>query len=330
MTTSLALLALLACSSDSDFSRQTKTDVFYQEPDSSVDLIWVVDNSSSMEANQALVAEGFATFISTLESTNIDFHIGVVTTDIDLDNPDAAALIGDPPFITPEDDYLALFQERVQVGIEGSPMEKGIQASIDAITEPMASGRNAGFLREDAVISIFYVSDEEDCSDNEALLGHEPEDCYLMPELLVPVDDLIRDLQAAKSDRSLVRASGIIGTRDDTCDSTWYGSRYDKVIEATGGVVGSICDGDYGGIMDDLGLSVSGLLTVFQLSYRPVPETLEVLVDEDIIEEDAQSGYTYDDEWVQVRFDGDYVPARGATISISYEVAGEATTPADG
>lgn len=314
---------LMACESEQSVSRLTRTDVFLQEPASRADILWVIDNSGSMEVSQDRVAQGFEVFAGSLETSNIDFQLGVITTDMDLDNPDAGHLLGDPPFLTPADDYRALFQERVQVGTEGSGKEKGLSAALEALTEPTLSGANEGFLRDDAVVSIIFVSDEEDCSDNEALAGEIDDACYLQDELLIDIDELIEDYRGLRDDPSQVVASGIIGTSEDECEGTWPGRRYKKVIEATGGVIGSICETDYGDIMDQLGLPVAGIRTVFQLSSPAVEGTIEVTVDEALIPEDPADGWTYDAAYYQIRFDGSYAPPRSSTISVTYEIAAE-------
>ena len=228
----MTLLTLLAlgCDVENTVSRRTYEDVFLQEPASQVDALWVVDDSVSMAANQARVAESLAGFVEALEATHIDFHLGVVTTDMDLENPDAAALIGDPPYITPEDDYLAMFQERVLVGIEGSPMEKGIQAAVDAVNEPMASGRNAGFLRDDSVISIFFVSDEEDQSGNNPVSRNEFRDW--METLKPRPEDVIA--------HSIVELPGTQCASGDT-----PGAEYVRYANWTDGVTEDICAPDW-------------------------------------------------------------------------------------
>ena len=134
---------------------------------------------------------------------------------------------------------------------------------------------------------------------------------------------MIEDFRELKGEPAQVIASGIIGPPSaEACESTWYGRRYEKVIESTGGVVGSICESDYDGIMDQLGLPVAGLRTVFQLSYSALEESIEVTVDEEVIENDPVDGWTYDAEFYQIRFEGSYVPDRNTTITVTYEIAG--------
>ena len=319
-------LVLMACTMDSEIHRQSEVDVFLQEPTSEVDVLWVVDNSVSMASEQERVAAGFATFAASLEASNVEAHIGVISTDMEPDNPERAMLVGDPPVLERVLDADALFAERVQLGIDGSGKEKGIAAAIAAVSEPLVSGANAGFVRPDATLLLVFVSDEDDCSDGDALYDEPPEACYTQPEALVPVEDLHRELVEARAGAPVL-AAGLLGPPGDTCPKAWHGARYEALIEATGGIVGDICTQDYAELFDALGLSVSEVRTVFQLSYAAVEETLEVAVGDELVPEDPVLGWTYDPDFALIRFDGKYVPPRGSTVSVTYEVGHGGSVP---
>jgi hypothetical protein len=57
-----------------------QTDEFCQRPASKVDVLWVVDNSGSMTAEQNRIADRFRDFFRQLNVSLVDYHIGVVTT----------------------------------------------------------------------------------------------------------------------------------------------------------------------------------------------------------------------------------------------------------
>ncbi len=319
--------ALTGCQIDyGEPSRQKQNDVFVQEPTAEVDILWVVDNSPSMAEEQLRVAEGFAAFIGGIEDTQIDFHVGVITTDMDMANPDRGILIGGTPFVSAEDDYVAEFQQRVQVGVDGSDKEKGLAAALYALTEPIISGPNYGFMRPAATTSIIFVSDEDDCSDGEALNGESGAACYQSSNQLVPVVDYVQDFQSLKPPGVRLVASAIVGPdANDRCSESWPGHRYSAVAAATGGVVGDICNAEYAEIMYDLGLAVTGVQLVFQLSYAAVDGTIEVWVGDssgegEAIAESEEGGWSYDPEYWTIRFDGDYYPPRGTTVSVEYEI----------
>ncbi len=335
MWRSMTLLGLCTagCQIENAAHRAVQRDVFYQEPPADVDILWVVDDSQSMAQEQKKVGEQFAAFISHLESTNIVFHIGVVTTDMDVKNPDQATMLGDPPVLTAElEDYEQEFIERIQVGIDGSHKERGLEAARQALSEPRISDVNAGFMRSEAVLSIIFVSDENDCSDGGALPDDATDaDCYDMFDLMVPTSEYVEAFREMKDDRSMVMASAIVGPKDlEQCQDAVPGTRYTSVANDLGGVTGNICLDDFSNIMDEMGLSVSGKRARFQLEYTPVlNENFRVWVGEDEddessldeIFEDELSGWTFDSDSGYLIFHGDALPERGTVIVVEYEIA---------
>lgn len=327
----VAPLALaMACNPEQNISRVIQSDVFLQEPTNEVDILWIVDNSNSMEDEQEAIANKFEDFINNIEEANADFHLGVVSTD--LENPDQnGKLQGDPLYLTPDDDYVPLFQDRIQLGITGSHKEKGIDAALAALTEPNLSGYNSGFRRAGATLSIIYLSDENDCTDRGALNAYDdPDACYEHSDLLVDVVDLIDEYKGLQTQDERVVVSAIVGPEiDEGCAGSKPGWRYLSMAEAFGGIQASICEANFARIMSDLSLEVSGLRSSFQLSKAAVEGTIEVAVEEDLVPEDESNGWTYDPEYWMVYFHGDGVPPRGSTITITYEVANGGSLDAD-
>jgi len=317
----------LGCQSDGDLVRATYTDTFFQVPTDAVDILWVVDNSLSMADEQAQVAEKFGEFIISLEKSELDFHIGVVTTDLDHENHRGKLMApeGEDVYLsTVTEDYIGKFQDRVQVGIDGADKEKGIDAAFTALSEPLVSSWNQGFLREEATLSIIYVSDENDCTDRGSLAAYESGlSCYEHSDDLVSMYNLIEDYAQLKTGGSRIMVSSVVGPDIvENCEGSVPGDRYRTMTEAFGGIQGSICEEDFTGIMSDLGLQVSGMLYSFQLSYLASVDTLEVWVDDVSVVEDEDNGWTYNETYSILYFNGDGVPARGSEIVVSYEIAG--------
>ena len=77
----MTLLALLACAPDQKFSNLKEEDVFQQQRINTVDVLLVVDNSCSMIEEQGKLSTNFPNFIQYFEDAEVDWHIGVVTTD---------------------------------------------------------------------------------------------------------------------------------------------------------------------------------------------------------------------------------------------------------
>ncbi len=323
---SVLILAPLAtaCSDVANFADRKFTDSFQQSPSDAADILFVVDNSGSMADEQTLLAQGFESFVSQLEATGTDFHLGVVTTDFDYADPKRGSLIGSPAVLTPDTDYVNLFQQRVHVGVGGSGKEQGLQSATYALSTTMSTGPNQGFMRQDANLLVVIVSDEDDCSDD-GRLGADVSgtQCYVHDELLTPVGNYVADLQNLKANVGQVKLAGIVGPRDadPDCDAqSVYGGRYQEVADLTAGMTSSICDGDWSGFMDTLGLTAAGIFTSFPLSHGAAPGTLVVTVDGNVVPESDVDGYTYDATAHTITFHGIWLPERGASVNAEYTI----------
>ena len=313
-------------------------DEWRQTPTDQVDILWVVDDSNSMQLEQTLLGTGFTTFAQELEFTNTNFHLGVITTDFDYDDPDRGKLVGEtgcPAVIdlntecaNPDNpseiwDYRNVFINRAQVGTGGSGKEKGLEAARFALSANMTTGANRGFLRPEANLLVVFVSDEEDCSDAGALEGQESEACYTQMEQLTPVGEFVTFFEGLKETPDMVQLSGIVGPEDASsiCDETTLpGDRYIEASRLTGGIWGSICETDWSPMLYDLGLNAVGIFETFQMEHGAVPGTLVVKIDGEVVPESELDGYTYDDEAKSITFHGIYVPERGATITAEYDI----------
>src|SRR5580698_5135226 len=82
LTTSLSFAG---CGTDTpSFSLQPAGQAFTQSNgvfNNQLDILWVVDNSSSMSPLQANMTSNFNSFISTFQSKGYDFRMTVTTTD---------------------------------------------------------------------------------------------------------------------------------------------------------------------------------------------------------------------------------------------------------
>jgi hypothetical protein len=319
----LAPLLLGGCKkSDQDIIRQSGIDTYWQEPTNEVDILWVIDNSQSMADEQAKIAGRFNQFLTSVNDADIDWHIGVISTDLDT-LEQAALLRGEPAVLTVDTpQYRELFRSRVQMGIDGSDMEKGIDSAYQALTEPLISSANAGFRRDGAALMINYFSDENDCSDRGALWGSSIEEpCYEQSDQLVPVIDLIRNYRNLTQQGERLFVSAIVGPHiSDGCEGAKPGTRYKSMANAFGGLQADICDQDFGEIMEGLGLQIAGMATSFILENYAVEDTIQVWVDDESVPKDEEDGWSYDTEYHIIHFHGDGVPPRGTKIRIEYEI----------
>jgi len=279
----------------------------------------VVSDSPSMVEEQEKLAEGFDSFISQLDGQT-DFHVGLLSASFDPANPDAGQLVaadGQSTFLTADDEFVRLFQERVRlVGLEGAGLERGLESAQLALSPNLATGVNEGFLRLEAELHIIFVSDGDDCID-----------CDRSDE--APVSQYVESFRSIKSDHSEVQVKAIVGLENNPCDRAYPATRYIAVATKTGGSSADICTSSWSDIMGDLGHSSTGVRASFQTSFAADIATLEVFVDELKVEEHETEGWTYDPETRYITFGADAVPDLGSEIYAVYSVlpaAGQSST----
>lgn len=315
-------------------------DVFYQLEAGEVDVLLVIDNSCSMQPYQEKLADNFDAFLTFFVEGDVDYQIGVVTTTVAepaaVDGtqctqqvvdaiPDAGYLM-DGTYITPEDtDGASIFSDWVNVGICGSGFEMGLESAYQAVTEPLVDGPNAGFLREDAYLSIIFVSDEEDSSP-------------------MGVNDYINAFRDVKGQRSrdIFNASALVVNDANDCtvqqqqSGATAGERYLDVAEQTSGIIGNICADDFEDIVTELSLASSRLTDTFYLSQLPDASSIVVGVDGEEIPCDS-GRYSYElgvlegEDTGMIVFERTEMPPPQSKITVSYDLGtGEPAAFCDG
>jgi hypothetical protein len=221
-----------------------------------VDFLFVVDNSASMADEQARLIASFPSFIDVLSEVRDELasmHVGIVTTDAYAHNASGCHVLGalvtetnydtcgpwtgDARYMTHFDDIDAGFSCAAHVGIEGDGNELPIEAAIRALDGYMAQdGKcNAGFDRDDAVLIIVFMTDED---------GHygDVEDAY----------DRLLYVNGVNDDSAIVVLT-IAQMPGDCVISDYYASHEMIAFTElfTHGFLGDICATDFAEFFDD-------------------------------------------------------------------------------
>ncbi len=244
------------------------SDRFIQEA-APVDVLWVIDNSGSMGQEQARVAAAIASFFSWFTTLNLDYQMGVITTDV-VNPIYSGRLVGAPAFIVPTTINPELeLAEAIAVGTEDMGDESGLAAVELALSEPVLSAENAGFLRPEANLAIIFLSDEPEFSAADS--AH-----------------YIAFLETLKAEREDILVSAIVGDQTTGCSNTCDelpqdaqpGDKYLDVVAAFTGVFGSICTCDLEPTLDQIGLETTRYVRSFRLTSVPTdPTAIAVYVD---------------------------------------------------
>jgi hypothetical protein len=262
------------------------------------DILFVVDDSGSMEDEQQNLAANFDAFIERLAASPAKnaYQVGVITTDVNRYDfgrfPDtfiaSSACQGSPMIgqtypkgaivsVSGEDDaarrvfsttsgarilpagsatLVQDFQRNVFVGVCGSGREQGLEAARLALSEPLVSGANAGFVRRGARLVVVIVSDEDDCSDPEGTgTGESPPACTSHP--VQSYVDFFRGPIAGEPKDLLVAAIAAVDpvtlqparcrAAGDGAQADFAAWRYAEFIAAFGerGMIDSVCNASF-------------------------------------------------------------------------------------
>lgn len=308
-----------------------RVETFVQLQPSTADILWVIDTSCSMLDEQEALAANFPAFIDFFVTRQLAFNLAVTSTNIDEDDSTGldGEMVGDPKVITQDDENIEqLFIDRALMGIDdGHRDEKGLSAGYEAI-EVLGGGVNAGFLRSSAHLAVIVVSDEPDYSERDQEGSEDAVDWEFFAEWMNQVK--------GPTGQRMADMSAIVGMSPDGfndpagCGEPEEGSpgggqggegaqRGDGYLEAalaTGGLIGSICEEDWGDMLGRVGLRAAGLLDSFQLLDIPLVDTLRVTVDSRLV-----TDWDYFEVDNSIRFNSlETMPRPGDEIVIEFHV----------
>jgi hypothetical protein len=270
---SLSALALIACGEERLISQPPDPplqDRFPQKRASSIDILFVIDNSESMAHEQASLSANFGNFLRYVdpdplrggERDEVDYRLAITTTDA---SRTGGALVGTPAILRPGAGYdpLEKFQQNALVGIKGGSLEAGFDAALAALENASKLNGGKDFLRPEAWLYIIFLSDEDDGSFGE-------------------VHHFYRVLESMKGtgNENAVAISAIVMPRADACaEGREVGTRYIQLAELSGGVVGDLCAEDWSDTLRQLAVSGIGLAKRFQLDRPPLDQNADGVID---------------------------------------------------
>ena len=257
---------------------------FWENPvDPPSDILFSVDQSCSMEDDNALLAANFSTFISQLSTYTSDWQIMIANADNGCNNGG----IYNPN--TPG--YVSSFQSNIQTGGSGYNTERLLTIVSSAVENTDSGECNYGFLRQNAMLHIITVSDEPDQSSS----GHST---------------YVNQIIAKKGASENVRISVIYNPNDN-----W--GRYTGAATDTGGLIFDIRNSNWASPSNlQLLAEASVISDQYDLTNQALEHTIQVFVNG--YEVAFSSGnWHYDSSSNAVVFDQS-PPQEGDNISITY------------
>ncbi|MBT4761567.1 MAG: hypothetical protein HOO06_07725 [Bdellovibrionaceae bacterium] len=293
------------------------SDHFVQEDyEAKLDVLVVVDNSTSMEAEQTKLGSRMEKFTAQLK--DIDWNLGITTTDVSKSSPHGirGSLVKfkgtkNRSINKKTKDFKKLFLNTVQREETSdcdpadcpSSRERPLGASIMAMDK--SNGDNKGFFRDEADLAIVILSDEDETESSWGGSKTKP-------------SDVINKFKSKWPEKDLTAYAVVIQPGDSACLKSQetgegvYANIITDFTEVTGGTTSSICDTDYGSGLKKIGENARRLLNFVHLSTLPNPESVTVYLN-------GRKELNFKVKEQRVIFD--QAPAAGSLIDIYYDEA---------
>ena len=284
---------------------------------SSVDFLWIVDNSGSMRAEQDAVMAAARAMIDELDRANLDWRLAVTTTD------GPGAIVGGGFTRVPEE-----FIERVNVGTRGSANEVGLSSGRRAIANlsPRALDDPAK-LRFETPLVIIILSDEEDadikragCRNNRQCAEQNMGDHL---EFYRGETDAYRSPVGYDSPGPVF---SIINLPNFGCTGD-QAHAYDLLAIETGGRSESICglngNIDYAPLMADIAQTAAGIASDYPIQERPIATTFKAGIQHEqdpvrVLARSRRNGFDYDVTQNRMIIYGNQETVDGDQLWVSY------------
>ncbi|MBL7555346.1 MAG: VWA domain-containing protein [Bdellovibrionaceae bacterium] len=237
------------------------------------DILFVVDNSVSMEDEQSNMSARFPLFIKSL--MQINWKVGVITTDVD--DADYSFSDGQLQEIQNGVNYIdskstdaeASFSNVIQRRESGSPYEQGIYATYRFLERQKNS--KTPFMRTDASLNVVFLTDADETP-------YEDKNGVTVVQKRNKPEELVKYLKSNWPMKKFQFHSIVVNEGDADClsqsDNESYGIAYETLSKATNGVKGSVCAKDYGSQLQFMSEKIKDLVKTLTLDCAPAYDSV--------------------------------------------------------
>ena len=288
------------------------------------DVIWVVDESGSVDDNRIDIRNNAATFFQQAANSGLDFRMGVT----DMNDTTGGVFSTRSSSSTLDDWWLGSFDATAFSAAIDDPSgpaaadggtEHGLtQARAAVELHTPRSNIDPRKVRTDAQLVVLLVTDElpEELKD----AGIANFGTVFTPQKIAEIAAFVAPyVQFFLGHEATVHAIGVpIGTGGSSCGEPGHG--YSNLVGETGGQFGSICQSDLSStinlIIDDIAASASPL----KLDFVPIAHTLAVTRDGQTMSRSRSFGFDYRPSSNSLVFHGQSLdPLVPAEIVVSYQ-----------
>ncbi len=298
-----------------------------------VDILWIIDNSSSMETSQRALADNFDSFIGEFLLQNYDFQMGITTTDAYraslgysreysvLKSGGKFGASGHSVLTNKTPSLKENFMKNVLQGDTGYSDERAFMS----LKTVLGNGLNQALFRPEAHLAVIVVSDEDDLShDGDYWTESSYYNIYKDPNLHKPNDykKLLVGMKGS-ADKASFHA---IAIKDKECyqklggKARKIGQRYFELVTLMGGTTVDLCS-DFSKSLKFLSNFIIRRTLNFPLAKKPLdPADIHVEMRGVQAPRNPSQGWEYFPATQSLQFFGEWVPANGEAIKVKYTV----------
>ncbi len=308
----LLIFAMLAmgCSNGTRFGVSPTEDTFSSTLyNNKVDIVWLVDDSSSMNIPQQKLAQTIPEMVSVLNSLKLDYRMVVTTTSLGV-GYGGGRYIGNPAVLTASTpDLVGVLQSRLLRGEMGNNLEEGLSSLQSLLSLEYLNQAGAGFHRDEALLLINVLSDEDDQSAGAS--------ASLVQSMVSRLNSFKRPFRPNVGGW-ILNYIGVTGTCMNGIGQFLVGQRYMDLAALSGGASFPICGASLGDAVRSLRARVLEILTDYPLAQKPNLASIRVYKDGLLVPESVTNGWSYIPNLQVIRFFGTAVPAVDSKIRVEF------------
>jgi hypothetical protein len=298
------------------------------------DIIWVVDESGSMNDNRQDIVNNANNFFSRALASGLDFRMGVTN----VVNPNSSTYAyavgkfcskissssqddgGVDRFLLPSEQQIFSSCINNPPGYEGSS-EYGLVNAEEAVKKhlPRATG-TAEKIRPGAKIVIIVATDEGPQSLS-SIESTSSSTCQLSASKQTQINSAIQkylDLFKGLTDPEASAIFHLIGGVCNNSCNAGIGHGYKELAQQLSGQIGDVCQKDIGNTLQVIIDSIIGAASPVVLEYVPIASSLAVAMDGVEVKRSRTNGFDYRAEqnslaFINVKFD------KGSEVVASYK-----------
>lgn len=309
------LSGLAACSNGTSFgigAEQANFDSSIKY-NNKVDIIWLVDDSSSMRQHQEKLAREIPSVVAKLNELGMDYRMVVTTTSVGV-GFSGGTYSGSPKVLTASTPGLvSLLQSRLIPGEMGSNFEQGILSLQRLVSDNYLAGEGQGFHRDESLLLVNILSDEDDQSEGSS--------ASLIQALRSRLDMIKRPFRPNVGGWMV----NFIGVKDESCRNglgmSPIGNRYLELVQISQGQSFSICEASLQSAVAGLQKRVLEIITDYPLASVPNLDTIRVYQNGVLVPRSMTNGWDYIPSQRLIRFFGTFVPAANTSVKVDYTPA---------